>query len=228
MAAVAKFVDNVVQNCQEKQKGHQHLNWHQFIISHFMQKQQKWEMIGSLLVCLCMGLQLDASGGLFPSTSKDEIFPPFPFFFAGYITASLSLCLDLTACLSWSDFIQFNCIGTTFLHLIASTHQFFLLLQLAFLKPFPSSVSSSVPSAWNAVAIVKFYVEFCAHMANKLCWRILLTTSFEHDLGIFLAEWLVIVSTGIALCTSILLKRRTKCPILTITRTWVLSMSKLQ
>jgi hypothetical protein len=38
----------------------------------------------------------------------------------------------------------------------------------------------------------------------------------------------VIVSTGIALCTAILLKRRTKCPILTITRTWVLSMSKLQ
>lgn len=74
----------------------------------------------------------------------------------------------------------------------------------------------------------KIYVEFCAHMANKLCWRILLTTSFEHDLGIFLAEWLVIVSTGIALCTAILLKRRTKCPILTITRTWVLSMSKLQ
>jgi uncharacterized membrane protein YczE len=100
MAAVAKFVDNVVQNCQEKLKGHWHLNWHQFIISHFMQKQQKWEMIGSLLVCLCMGLQLDASGGLFPSTSKDEIFPPFPFFFAGYITASLSPCLDLTACLS--------------------------------------------------------------------------------------------------------------------------------
>ncbi|CAM6018597.1 unnamed protein product [Sphagnum balticum] len=100
MAAVAKFVDNVVQNCQEKQKGHWHLNWHQFIISHFMQKQQKWEMIGSLLVCLCMGLQLDASGGLFPST-----------------------------------------------------------------------------------------------------------------------KWLMIVSTGIALCTAILLKRRTKCPILTITHT---------
>jgi hypothetical protein len=65
-------------------------------------------------------------------------------------------------------------------------------------------------------------------MVNKLSWWILLTTSFEHDLGIFLAEWLVIVSTGIALCTAILLKRRTKCPILTITHTWVLSTSKLQ
>jgi hypothetical protein len=74
------------------------------------------------------------------------------------------------------------------------------------LKPFPFSVSSSAPSAWNAVAVVKFYVEFCAHMANKLSWRMLLTTSFEHDLGIFLAEWLMIVSTGIALCTAILLK----------------------
>jgi hypothetical protein len=103
-----------------------------------------------------------------------------------------------------------------------------LLLQLTFLKPFPSSVPSSAPSAWNVVAVVKFYVGFCAHMANKLSWQILLTTSFEHDLGIFLAEWLVIVSTGIVSCTAILLKRRTKCPILTITHTWVLSMSKFQ
>lgn len=117
MAAVAKFVDNVVQNCQEKQEGHRHLNWHQFIISHFMQKQQKWEMIGSLLVCLCMGLQLDASGGLFPSTSKDEIFPPFPFFFAGYITASF---ISLSGSHSLSLMKQFHTIQLDWNNISAS------------------------------------------------------------------------------------------------------------
>lgn len=67
---VALFVKVVSQGCMQGST----FNWQEFV-SLDMQKIEVKEKLGSVLVWLSMALQLDASGGLFPSTSKATKIP---------------------------------------------------------------------------------------------------------------------------------------------------------